>query len=63
MDCYVVGRLVDDMDGDGVSLGDLDRRTRELSVHHGDQRLVAQVRHLHLAHLYHQAHHIGTNQA
>jgi len=52
MDGDVVGRLVDDMDGDGVSLGDLDRRPRELAVGHGDQRLAAQVRHLHLAHLH-----------
>uniref|UniRef100_A0A0A9CT75 Uncharacterized protein n=1 Tax=Arundo donax TaxID=35708 RepID=A0A0A9CT75_ARUDO len=33
-----------------VSLCDLYRRPRELPVHHGDQCLLAQVHHIHLAH-------------
>lgn len=51
MDCKVVGRLVDNMNGHRVSLSDLYRRPRQLAVHHRDQHLVAQVRHIHLAHL------------
>jgi len=51
MDCQVVGRLVDNMHDHRVSLGDLYRRPRQLTVHHSHWYLVAHVRHVHLAHL------------
>jgi hypothetical protein len=39
------------MNGDGVSLCDLNRRPGQLPIHHGDQRIIAHVSHTHLAHL------------
>ena len=50
--CYSKGRLVDDMNNERVPFRDLDRRARELPVHDGDQRVVAQVALHYLAHLY-----------
>ena len=40
------------MNGQRVPLSDLNRRPRELPVHHGHQRLLARARHIHLAHLH-----------
>jgi hypothetical protein len=51
MDRKVVGRHVNDMHRHRVPLGDLNRRPRQLPVHHSDRNLLAHARHLHLAHL------------
>ena len=57
VDRNVVGWTVDDMNSHLVSISDLNRRPWELPIHHSDQYLLAQARHLCLAHL-----HVPTNQ-
>jgi hypothetical protein len=52
MDCHVEGWLVDNMNDHRISLRNLYRWARELPIHYDNRCFLAQVCHIHLAHLH-----------